>query len=132
MSVRLDEELYERLQESAARQGRSLNNYVVWMLRLSEMADASHPIDTDNDPPPKPVTRRVKRRATVVGPVDPVAIGEDIVARTREEFTITDTGGEYIIISRHRVVHIAHPLLEALIAFHREGHPESTVVLAEE
>jgi hypothetical protein len=58
--------------------------------------------------------------------------GDDDDARTREEFTITDTGGEYIIISRHRVVHIAHPLLEALIAFHREGHPESTVVLAEE
>jgi hypothetical protein len=90
MSVRLDEELYERLQESAARQGRSLNNYVVWMLRLSEMADASHPIDTDNDPPPKPVTRRVKRRATVVGPVDPVAIGEDIVARKRHAQAIVD------------------------------------------
>jgi hypothetical protein len=90
MSVRLDEELYERLQESAARQGRSLNNYVVWMLRLSEMADASHPIDTDNDPPPKPVTRRVKRRVAVVGPVDPVAIGEDIVARKRHAQQIVD------------------------------------------
>lgn len=45
--------------------------------------------------------------------------------QTREEFTITDTGVEYIIISgdQGRVICIAHPLLEALIAFHQEAHP---------
>lgn len=90
MSVRLDEDLYEALQAGAAREGRSLNNYVVWMLRLCEMADAGHPIDTDNDPPPRP-PRRVRRRPGVVGPVDPVAIGEDIVARKKRAEAIVES-----------------------------------------
>jgi hypothetical protein len=87
MSVRLDEDLYEALQAGAAREGRSLNNYVVWVLRLAEMADAGHPIDTDNDPPllfPAPrIPRRVVQRRS--GKADPIVLGEDIAARKKRK-----------------------------------------------